>query len=421
MVVAKFVEDGFVEDGFFSNYTTTVIDQLVLAEKLIVLKDIDQFHPVEDLYREMRFIRRVDESLRVMDVPISSFGNVAKGDGSATPRYIVLNDGWRIRPHKDTRNILVTGEILTSDGQSGAASMDIPSDYEISVVYAPPTSEIIYIGTGATDTTAPVWDSIEGISNAYQNGTSINISWGSASDANTVSYNIYLSKTDLNLYASTSLLTNTSGYFFTLDGLDNEPFLDSTSYYIGVRAVDVYGNETTNTNYASVIYDTPVSSGIDSALIAEAVWESSSRTLTESISASGLHTALDSYANKDDWKAVVDLTPITSAITALNNLSLLDIEGSTMLAKEATLGAIATSIAALPDDSSITSVLDAISNLNDVTPVEVRAAFDATEFKDKNTEVEIHAWLDTYTGKDTWKADVTDIATKQHVFAAAMI
>ena len=122
-----------------------------------------------------------------------------------------------------------------------------------------------------------------------------------------------------------------------------------------------------------------------------------------------LHIALDSYTNKDDWKAtetVVDLTPIINAINVLNNISLAQIEGSTVLAKSATLTGIANMIANIPT-TDLTPVLNAISGLNDVTPAEVRAAFNAAEFKDKNTELEIHTWLDSYANKASWKSDVT--------------
>jgi hypothetical protein len=53
------------------------------------------------------------------------------------------------------------------------------------------------------------------------------------------------------------------------------------------------------------------------------------------------------------------------------------------------------------DDAAI---LTAIANLNNVTPEEVRAAFDEVEFKDKNIEAEIHAWLDSYENKYDWRS-----------------
>jgi hypothetical protein len=138
--------------------------------------------------------------------------------------------------------------------------------------------------------------------------------------------------------------------------------------------------------------------------------------ITVDVNEGAIHNALDSYANKDDWKATtaeVNLQPVLDAIAGLHNLSLLDIEGSTVLAKEVTLNAIATSIAAIPTtnvDVNLIPVLDAISSLNDVTPQEVRAAFNAADFKDKNTEAEVHAWLDSYANKASYKVSAQDVA-----------
>jgi hypothetical protein len=102
----------------------------------------------------------------------------------------------------------------------------------------------------------------------------------------------------------------------------------------------------------------------------------------------------------------VNLQPVLDAIAALNDITVSDIEGSTVLAKEATLTDIANAVAQIPTTDSVadlTPVLTAIAALNDVTPAQVRAAFDEAEFKDKNTEAEIHNWLDSYANKDDWK------------------
>jgi hypothetical protein len=103
----------------------------------------------------------------------------------------------------------------------------------------------------------------------------------------------------------------------------------------------------------------------------------------------------------------VNLQPVLDAIAALNDITVSDIEASTVLSKEATLTNIANAVAQIPTTDSVadlTPVLTAIAALNDVTPAEVRAAFDEAEFKDKNTEAEIHNWLDSYANKDDWKA-----------------
>lgn len=117
-----------------------------------------------------------------------------------------------------------------------------------------------------------------------------------------------------------------------------------------------------------------------------------------------------SQTQTDISNIVVDNTAVLNAISALNDLSLSDVEGSTVLAKEATLNSIILSIANIPTDNTVdlSPVLSAISGLNDPTVAEIRAAFNEADFKDRNVESEIHAWLDSYVNKDSFKADIID-------------
>jgi hypothetical protein len=120
---------------------------------------------------------------------------------------------------------------------------------------------------------------------------------------------------------------------------------------------------------------------------------------------SEMHQFLNSYTNKNLWQAQVDLSPVLNAITSLNDIDLATIEASTVLVKQTQLQAIADAVALIPTSSitDLTPVLNAIANLNDVTPQDVRNAFNPAEFKDKNTEAEIHNWLDSYANKDSFK------------------
>ena len=193
-------------------------------------------------------------------------------------------------------------------------------------------------------------------------------------------------------------------------------------------------NGTAVTNIDQFKADT---AGLGSSL-ADDVWNSAVRTLTSSnanithvrnvpvtdindflvpnLTEAEVHQYLDTYVNKDDWKdSSSDITPVLDAIAALNNVSLLDIETSNALAKSDALASIASAVGNIPTTDSVadlTPVLVAISGLNDVTPAEVRAAFDEAEFKDKNTELEVHTWLDSYVNKDSWKADVATIESE---------
>lgn len=126
-----------------------------------------------------------------------------------------------------------------------------------------------------------------------------------------------------------------------------------------------------------------------------------------------VHTWLDTYANKDAFKATVpalDLSSLETKVEADIRQAALIVEHD---ATQATLASIVSSIAAVPTTDSVadlTPVLNAITALNDVTPAEVRAAFNAVDFQDKSTELEIHTWLDTYANKDNFKATVPTVA-----------
>ena len=148
-----------------------VIDHLDPSTKRIFLRaGVREYHPVEDIYKEVRMLRRTDEALRKYNPPVTAAGNVPKGGGKFTPRYIILHDGWRIVPDNVTHDLVITGEQLTDDGGSGAACIDktlLGQDVSVNIDYYPPLAEIILVaaGSGVTDDdkadiVARVWDEL---------------------------------------------------------------------------------------------------------------------------------------------------------------------------------------------------------------------------------------------------------------------
>jgi hypothetical protein len=100
--------------------STPVIDRLDLSTKLIyLLAGTREYHPVTDIYVEIRDIRRTDETMRVFDMPVNAFGAVPKGGGKFTPRYARFNHGWQIVPEDTDHSLYISGEQITDDGQSG--------------------------------------------------------------------------------------------------------------------------------------------------------------------------------------------------------------------------------------------------------------------------------------------------------------
>jgi len=122
----------------------------VTARRLYLLQGVEVYHPVEDIYMEIRNLRKTDESKRVVSMPVSAFGNISKGSGKYTPRYARFNNGWKVIPFDEPSSglpsggIYVSGEQITDDGQSGPACMDM-SGLVNSVIlhYEPPAAEIV--------------------------------------------------------------------------------------------------------------------------------------------------------------------------------------------------------------------------------------------------------------------------------------
>lgn len=124
-----------------------VIDYLDTATKRIyLLAGVTKYHAVSDIYVEVRNRRRVDESLRKFDPPVSAEGNKPKGGGKYTPRYTIFNNGWRVVLTTGLATLDIEGEQITDDGQSGAQCIDftlLPPGTSIVVNYEPPASELV--------------------------------------------------------------------------------------------------------------------------------------------------------------------------------------------------------------------------------------------------------------------------------------
>lgn len=146
-------ENDVFEDAAYTGVSTDKIFELNLSEKIIYLKSgVASYHPVDDIYKEVRYHRRFDESLRYVDMPIEAAGNIAKGGGKYTARLAILNNGWRIAPANETHVLRVTGEQITDDGQAGVDVMDmslLDAGVTVSVEYAPPDTEIILVSVGS--------------------------------------------------------------------------------------------------------------------------------------------------------------------------------------------------------------------------------------------------------------------------------
>ena len=155
--VVLYADAGYFPDGYVAEYSTTKIDHLDFLNKRIYLKlGTSTYHPVDDLYKEVRYIRSKDFSLRNMRMPITAEGAISKGGGKFTPRLAILRYGWRIVPQNVTHALYISGEQITDDGQSGPSCMDtalLDAGVSVTIHYEPATAEMLTSAGGSTGPT----------------------------------------------------------------------------------------------------------------------------------------------------------------------------------------------------------------------------------------------------------------------------
>lgn len=107
------------------------------------------FEPM-DAYKEMRTLRRTDESLRKFDVFLQAKGYEPTGGGKFTARYVVQLSGTRFIPYDTSHELTVIGTVITDDGQSGVNCFDrgpLSPSVVVDINYIPPQVEVIELGT----------------------------------------------------------------------------------------------------------------------------------------------------------------------------------------------------------------------------------------------------------------------------------
>lgn len=125
------------------------------------------------------------------------------------------------------------------------------------------------VSFGATDNAVPTFGGITGLS-ANANG-SLTASWSAATDTSLpISYRVYIQAgSATGLFAPANLALAAFELSYTLYHLpDSSCLVEGSTYYVGVRAVDAVGNETTNTQtqhaVSSGVYTNNISTAINS-------------------------------------------------------------------------------------------------------------------------------------------------------------
>ena len=105
---------------------TPVIQSIDGSARRIYLKQgVSDFYPIEDIYHEYRALRRTDESLRVWEPLLKAEGNIAKGGGAFTPRYVVLLLGTKLVPFDEPLQVNQLGDMITDNPDVDSSLYDI--------------------------------------------------------------------------------------------------------------------------------------------------------------------------------------------------------------------------------------------------------------------------------------------------------
>lgn len=126
-------------------------------------------HPI-DIYKAVRELRKTDEDLRKHKSFIRADGNVSKGGGKYTERYVTLLDGTRIVPYDISHVLSITGTLITDDGAEGVYCFNrlpLTVGVQVDIQYIPPQVEIITVAVGSAVTEQDKLD----IANAVWNST----------------------------------------------------------------------------------------------------------------------------------------------------------------------------------------------------------------------------------------------------------
>lgn len=129
---------------------TPIIDSIDGSTRRIFLKEgVSNFFPIEDLYHEYRNRRRLDiDGIRKYNPLLRAEGNIPKGGGAFTPRYVVLLEGCKIVPFNETLQLNQLGDMITDDPDTDATLYDISNlTFPKPIFITPSEAETIQLNT----------------------------------------------------------------------------------------------------------------------------------------------------------------------------------------------------------------------------------------------------------------------------------
>lgn len=130
-----------------------IIDYIDGYTRRVYLKSgVTDIYPIEDIYHEYRNLRRTVESLQKWSPLLRAEGNISKGAGKYTSRYVVLIDGTKIVPFDEATQLNQLGDIITDDPVSDATLYDVSTLTTAKHIFIqPPGAEVIRLDNVAIE------------------------------------------------------------------------------------------------------------------------------------------------------------------------------------------------------------------------------------------------------------------------------
>lgn len=120
---------------------------------------ITTFDWILDIYHEYRDWRKNFEDARVWRPLLRAEGNIPKGGGKFTPRYVVLLEGFRIIPFDENIALTATGEAVTDNPDVDPNPFDLSTRTQpIQVYITPSEAEVIVVGGSGGDSKEDVYN-----------------------------------------------------------------------------------------------------------------------------------------------------------------------------------------------------------------------------------------------------------------------
>ncbi len=158
----------------------------------------------------------------------------------------------------------------------------------------------------------------------------------------------------------------------------------------------------------------PANDTVARVTLVDKTTENTDMITPEEMTEAELHSALDSYENKGDWKdsATVDETTLHSALDTYGNKDDYKADVSNLSADVNVVAVNGVTVDSIEDfkasEVDLTPVTDRLGELHNFDPVNDTVTVQTT--LDKLTTEELHTTLDSYSNKGDWKATDVDLS-----------